>query len=280
MRSMKSNLSKFILALLIALSPVAAYCIFISDGQAVVITADDQAMVGLIKLGRLPELRQFLKKHPYKKVPSAKRSIWMMTAIEAQQVDALDALLEWGSDINQGVTIQSEGENLFITPLAHAISTKTGLAMIRYLVLRGANVNPSDSPLLPLNFALSLHQYDVANFLLDKSANPNGQDPIGKMTPMINLAVAATQDTDMTAASDLANRLVKAKADVNAQATRGASAISFAVSAGKLDFVRTLLELEANPNTKNDKGESMLALATRKRYEDIATLLRQYGAKP
>ncbi|AXW21816.1 ankyrin repeat domain-containing protein [Ralstonia solanacearum] len=57
------------------------------------------------------------------------------------------------------------------------------------------------------------------------------------------------------------------------------TALSFAVAAGRIELVRTLLELGANPNTRNDKGVSPLDFAQRKRRDDIATLLRQFGAK-
>lgn len=240
---------------------------------------DYKQLVGYIKQGQVMLLRQALKDKTREDINLSGRAVLISSAISSQKPDAIDALVDWGIDVNRSLPQMEGNESFAITPLVYAISGKAGLPMVEWLVKRGADVNKASESLLPLNFALSLRQYDVANFLLDKGANPNGADGLSQITPLIDLIVSS-QEAEGIESLTMAKRLLKAGASIEARPVRGSTPLGFAVSGGKIEMARFLLDQGANPNEKNAKGESLLAVANRKQREDIATLLRQYGAKP
>lgn len=240
---------------------------------------DYKQLVSYIKQGQVSLLRQALQGKAREDINLSGRVVLISSAISNQQPDAIDALVDWGIDVNRTLPQREGNESFTTTPLLYAISGKAGLPVVERLVKRGADVNKASESLLPLNFALSLRQYEVASFLLDKGANPNGVDGLSQMTPLIELIISA-QEADGAEPLTIAKRLLKTGASIEARPIRGSTPLGFAVLGGKIEMVRFLLEQGANPNAKNAKGESLLIVASRKQREDIAALLRQYGAKP
>lgn len=72
--------------------------------------------------------------------------------------------------------------------------------------------------------------------------------------------------------------LMEKRADKNALAPNGYSALMLAVRGGYLDAVQTLLYEDADVAVKGPKGETALGLATQFRHAAIAALLTRAGA--
>lgn len=235
-------------------------------------------LAGYIKSGQIAQLKLGIEGRTGDEINLSGRSILMATAISTGQADAVDALLDWGMDVNRSMALVQHGTSLEITPLMQAISAKADLRLVQRLIARGANVNKGSEGLLPLNLALSTQQFDLAMLLLDSGAQVSAVDDLAGMTPLMELSISA-RGADDKALPILAKRLATAGSNVNAKNNRGGTALIFAVISGNPVMVRTLLELGANPNTKNEKGEPPLAIALRRQREDLAGLLREFGAQ-
>lgn len=240
---------------------------------------DYRQLLAYIENGQTEPLQASLKGHVKEDIHLPARSILMAAAIEQGQVAAVKALLDWGMDANRPLLLSQNGEPLEVTPLVYAISNKASLAVVRQLTACGADVNKPNGDLLPLNFALSMRRYDLAEHLLDKGARAAGADGPTGMTPLMELAMSA-QDTEPALLARLTRRLVAGGADANAKTKHDATALSFAVLGGSPAMTRILLELGADPNVKNRRGETLLAVARRRHRDDIAAILDQFGARP
>lgn len=241
-------------------------------------SVDYKALTDLIKRNQIAELRKALDGRSKEEINFVGRSTLITYAIAQRHPDAISVLLDWGIDVNRSLPFDVDGNTMNISPLIYAISSRADLPVIELLVKRGADVNKPAEMLLPLNFAISLRQYAIADFMLEQGAKADGSDGIGGMTPLMELAFY--QETDVNEMKALLKKLIMKGAKVNAKGVRGATALSIAVSIGKTQLVEALLDLGANPNTVNDKGESMLVLARRKQHNDIESLLLKHGAKP
>lgn len=199
----------------------------------------------------------------------------MGVAVANAKPAAVETLMDWGIPPDTALPFKQQGEAYEVTPLLYAISARAGLPTVKALVRRGAG--PA-AGLLPLNFAVSLRQYDVAAYLLDEGANAKAADETSRTTPLMELATTA--DDTAPEPSAIAQHLLRAGADPNARGLQGVTALRFAVLGGKRRLVQTLLAAGADPNTTNDKGETVLQLARRKQFGDIVALLQAAGARP
>ncbi|HJM68965.1 MAG TPA: ankyrin repeat domain-containing protein [Candidatus Babeliales bacterium] len=77
---------------------------------------------------------------------------------------------------------------------------------------------------------------------------------------------------------DIANVLVEAKADLDAQNDLGETALISAVKRGHLDIVNVLIKAKADLNAQNDLGETALIKARKMSKGDIAEVLTEAGA--
>lgn len=235
-------------------------------------------MIGYIKNGQSAQFKLGLAGRTRDEINLSGRSILMASAVTSGQADAVDALLDWGMDVNRSLALAQSETPLEITPLLLAISAKANPGLIQHLLARGANVNKASEGLLPLNLALSTRQFELATLLLDSGARASAVDNQA-ISPLMELATTVRDAEDDAALSILAKRLVAAGCDVNAQNKWGGTALIFAVMSGNPVMVRTLLELGAKPDILNGKGESPLAIAQRLQREDLAVLLEQFGAR-
>ena len=79
--------------------------------------------------------------------------------------------------------------------------------------------------------------------------------------------------------TDCAKALLEHDADVNARAKDGGTALMLAATSGDIETVRGLLRRGADVSTKFHKtGQTALAIAKQKGYEEIVQLLQAAGA--
>lgn len=254
---------------------VLVFQIVLADARAPVNYAQ---LVGYIKSGQITEFKRGLEGRTRDEIDLTGRSILMSSAITASQVDAIDVLLDWGMDPNRTLMLSGQGAAIEPTPLIFAISAKAKLGIVKQLISRGADVNQGSEGLLPLNFALSMQQFELGALLLDNGAQAAATHGAMGMTPLMALSMAQTADEKTL--SSLAKRIAAMGGNVNARTKRGGTALTFAITSGNPVMVHILLELGANPNIKNDKGESPLAIASRRQRDDLVSLLKQFGAQP
>lgn len=239
--------------------------------------SDYNQLVSDLRSGDISRFRYALAKHPVGDINLAGRSLLMAIAIESAHADAVDALLNWGMNVNRYLLLSSQGVPMEITPLMHAISAKASPEVVKRLLILGADPNIPSEGLFPLNLALGSGQFEIARLLLDSGAHPSPAEAEGGMTPLMELAMAA-RDPDDIVPIILARRIVSAGGKIDSRSMQGGAALSFAVIVGNHLMARTLLELGANPNWKNAKGETPLAIANRLQREDLSDLLKPFGA--
>lgn len=109
----------------------------------------------------------------------------------------------------------------------------------------------------------------TAEAALDAGASPSFADERGDL-PLHLLARAKYQEES---AVRLLQKLVKARADVNAGNPRGETPLLFASHRGGLTFVEALLKLRADPSLPNYEGSTALMYAAHGGHEDVCTLL-------
>ncbi|MDT7870811.1 MAG: ankyrin repeat domain-containing protein, partial [Thermoproteus sp.] len=74
--------------------------------------------------------------------------------------------------------------------------------------------------------------------------------------------------------------LLKKGADPNVRDESGDTPLHKAADEGRVDVVRLLLERGADPNVKNENGDTPLHWAAYKGHVDVARLLLEHGANP
>ena len=240
---------------------------------------DYKQLVADIETGQIDQLSAALKGRPKDDINLSGRTILMSVSITSGQPHAVKALLDWGMDANRSLPLSSAGEQVEIAPFMYAVSGKAGPAVVKQLVASGADVNKASGGLRPLGLALSMGQYETAELLLDHGALAAQADELSGLTPLMELAVLS-KDADAAVIEKLAKRLTAGGANINARANRPATALGFAILGGSTGVVRVLLQLGADPNTKNSKGEPLLTVARDRRRDDLAAVLVEFGARP
>jgi ankyrin repeat protein len=239
---------------------------------------DYKQLLATVESGEVAGLRQELDRVNVDQLSYAAKVSMMLTALTKRNADVLSTLLDWGMSPNMLLAYDYQGERTQLSPLLFAISARADTSIVDLLLRRGGNVNPRGFAFLPLNFAISLRQFENANRLLDAGALVNQFDSAALMTPLIELVFSLDRSGDPQGMA-LMKQLIAKGANVNAKGKTGMTALYAAVSLRKVEVVKALLDAKANPNLTNKKGETPLQLATSKGFEDVAELLRGHGAK-
>lgn len=243
-------------------------------------TVDYKQLVGYIKAGQSTLLREALQGRTREDINFSGRAVLKASAACSRHPDIIDVLADWGIDFNRSMpTAQLGTADDAITPLMLALGCQVDKSVIERLIARGADVNRRIAGLTPLGVALSTRQFDVGHLLLDKGADTDVRDDVLAMTPLMELGRAA-REGDGPVVRSLAERMIRAGADVNAASIDGTSVLSWCVTGGSTIVLRTLLSRGANPNVRDDAGESPFELARRTHRDDLATLLEHAGAPP
>ena len=136
----------------------------------------------------------------------------------------------------------------------------------------GANPDAGNGPhdaIRDLVLAAGFGQIETVRSLLDKGADINGRDALGRT------ALIAAAGESRTAMLRL---LIDRGADLGVRDRDGADALAIAVIKGRKDNVRLLLESGANLEARNPAGETALMVAIRAGQGDIVEYLLSRGA--
>jgi ankyrin repeat protein len=156
------------------------------------------------------------------------------------------------------------------TPLDNAIR-KQSLAMVKYLVVHGADVSAQDRDgWTPLMTAAWLDDADIVHFLVAHKADPNGKG-VGDLTP---LAIASQNGKDVAAVA-----LIVDHADANQSIGAGGyTPLMLAVAGHSTATAQALVDHGANVNAKNGGGVTALMIAAAANQPGLVTMLVKAGA--
>ncbi|CAB0036082.1 unnamed protein product, partial [Trichogramma brassicae] len=118
----------------------------------------------------------------------------------------------------------------------------------------------------PLHTALRSANWEVAELLLRRGADPNAQDEEGT-TPLHALAARGCRHRVTKVLLDHCDDRLR-PLRIDAQDARGDTALHWAVAAGDRDTTELLLRRGADPNAANAKGETPLHVICRAEQDD------------
>ena len=218
-------------------------------------------------------VEQLSSKHPQQvNAIGGKYKFPLLAALVGKHIRVAEILLEHGANVD----IRGLRER---TPLHEAIAN---VSMVKALVYKGADVNcRQDDHRTPLHLAASGGELKAARVLVEHKADVNSQDKLGK-TPLHLLLEDNGRDNDDIL--DLTRLLLEHNSDVDIRTTTKWTALHAAAFLGRLEIVRMLLDLDADPNAETKGSETPLGLVSRGRYNSqehgasIARLLLERGA--
>lgn len=142
------------------------------------------------------------------------------------------------------------------------------LALIEYLVFKGADVNATDSQFdTPLHNAVRNKNKGVIKYLVSQGANINAKNEWGG-TPIYQ----ALRDLDVL------KSLVSQGADVNVKAMNGSTPVHHAASGNNVEILKYLVTQGADTHALDNNGETPLHYAARNSQEiQVVGFLRADG---
>ena len=157
-------------------------------------------------------------------------------------------LVEKGANVNPTNTSE-------ITPLQVAVRpTKTGLAIARFLLANGANINAHLDKGTVLEYAVRWHNMDAVRLLIDRGAN------INESSFCCGTALLSAIETRKLRL-EMARLLLAKGADVNARNEWCETALYHAIRYRREDILRLLLHKEANVNVEGHYGTALACAA-------------------
>ncbi len=185
-----------------------------------------------------------------------------ISAAKYGKTDIVQQFLNAGMDVNA---------NMDGTALIAATASKN-LAMVKFLIAHGADVNECNYLGSPLNAATYVGNYDIAKYLIDNGAEVNLAAEDGT-TPLV---IAA-----QTGQGEMIELLADNGANVNYQMpVTEMTPLVYAASKGKMAAVEQLIKAGANVRYIDPSGISVLMWALLGNHLDIAKVLIENGANP
>ena len=236
--------------------------------------------------------------------PDERGSAALHKAAEYEREAATGLLLSHGADINAS-------DSFGRTPL-HSAARNSMDNIARMLVDHGAGINASDSfGQTPLHFSARNSMDNIARMLIDHGANVDVED-LENRTPLYEAVWSGhpllvrmlldhgakvdvedlTRITPLHEAAWLGDHplvevLIENGAEIEARCAEGHTPLMKAILGCGQDYwlddvvlisSRTLLEHGANANTRDNNGITPLALAKKYHFEELESLLLEFGA--
>jgi ankyrin repeat protein len=274
---------------------------------------DDTALHIAIKEGDIGKAKELIKEFKKKGISLAIQNGWgktpLHTAIENNRSEIAHILIEQDAGLNP------LGDVIGYTPLLLAIR-KDNTAIARALINKKVNLEIGMLG-TPLHESVKKGNKEIVELLIQAGANLNSQDLGGKtalylaveqnhvkITSLL-IQAGANVNTQVYGASplyvavsknniEIVGLLVKAGAELDLQEDiYKDTALHMAVLKGHIEIVEELLKTKANPNIRDESGETPLAdakwhhrhamynddKARSQVYEKIIELLEKAGAK-
>jgi ankyrin repeat protein len=190
----------------------------------------------------------------------------LLVAVLAHFFDISSLLLEHGAEPNMKNWDGESSLHQLLTEVWSPYNNSNSCGIARLLLGHGANVNDKDKDYKsPLHLAMRKGSYDVAQILLEHGAEPNVANKNGN-TPL-HLVFRSTHDYADFRPDD--NEVLTARfvwllldhgADVYPMDKDRTTPLHLAIQQGMHEIARTLLVRSAEPNVKNNDGETPLHL--------------------
>lgn len=202
--------------------------------------------LGLLELGKISYLKTLLKMGGSFESPYGVTQAPIVAAVNSGIEESVEFAASRGGNVNTRIKINERSVSL----LKYAI-LQGNPAIVQILIDNGANTNSSPPPehLSPLHFASAVGDVSV------ESVDVTEEDQIA----IINL-------------------LLSEGADIEAEDSRGATALFYAAEAGRPSVVELLLEKGADPETTTSDMKTPLTVAAGRGHSDVANILRAAGS--
>lgn len=211
-----------------------------------------------------------------------------MQAVDANELDALVALIDGGAAVNATNAGGQTPLHLAVTRIYSWGMEDSATSPVQALIRAKANVNAQDregqTPLHVLARSETAFQKEAAQALLTAGANPNLRDKSGRTPAHIFLS----QEWPWSGAQDCLPLLAAAEADLSARDPQGRTPLHYyaalAGPRGNLLFFTgelpdTFTAAAVDFNAQDQRGDTPLHLAARQGGKDIFEWLCRAGAK-
>jgi hypothetical protein len=210
--------------------------------------------VALLKQGANPNVRE---------LPVDTRSFW-------QRLLALLIPSQRTATTYTPTPLATLCEDLYLSPYVKESYLTEYRALVKMLLVSGANVNEKDQADMPLLIkTIDLGKIVQARLLIEFGADTNCQDQNG--------------DTPLAYAAAKLPKIIPALLDKGAEINRrhsGITALMVAADNGTPDAVKYLLRGGADVQLRDKQGRTALYYAQGRGHTQIVSLLKQAGARP
>jgi ankyrin repeat protein len=194
----------------------------------------------------------------------------LLAGIRQKDIEAVRRIVADGIDLNPISGLHDVNK-----PLAYA-AAYGNLEIVKLLIKAGADLNGQvaygDVALIKAD---EHGNVEILEYLIEQGADVNLPNLYG-MTPFIGLCGSGRLNLVQFAATHGADVNSSYRAKVGEGAgMKNFSPLETAAFRGRLDVVKLLLSLGADPRTKDYKGRSPIELAKSKGHEDVAKLLQK-----
>jgi quinoprotein dehydrogenase-associated probable ABC transporter substrate-binding protein len=201
----------------------------------------------------------------------------LISAARQRHDDMIKLLIELGADVNLA---RSDGT----TPLIAAAS-RDHVPSIKVLLEHGADIEkPGPQGFRALPLAIADDNYEAAKALIEAGAKVNEPSGAEGLTPLM-VAAAQTAPAEgamflpsSTRPIDIAKSLIERGANVNAQSTKGVTALMIAATHNNPPMIGLLMESGADASLKDDQGQTATDVATRNGNIESAQAIMVLGA--
>ena len=201
----------------------------------------------------------------------------LISAARQRHDDMIKLLIELGADVNLA---KSDGT----TPLIAAAS-RDHVPSIKVLLEHGADVEkPGPQGFRALPLAIADDNYEAAKALIEAGAKVNEPSGAEGLTPLM-VAAAQTAPAEgamflpsSTRPIDIAKSLIERGANVNAQSTKGVTALMIAATHNNPPMIGLLIESGADASLKDDQGQTATDVAERNGNIESAQAIMVLGA--